>query len=244
MKIIKLCCLILYLYSWSNLYAQYKEYSGVVTENDDTSLIGVSVSVKNSTNGTVTDIDRKFTIHASPGDFLVFSYVGYETVEIQLTNDEVLLVSMNEQSTYLNEMVVIGYGQLKKSDLTAAIASVKSEDLIKTSITSIDQGLQGRAAGVVVTNISGQPGAGTSIRIRGTSSVMGTNEPLYVIDGIPVINGGASSGAMNTPALNPMALMNPNDVESIEVLKPKIPNFCNQDYSSSLSDAHSFPLKV
>jgi len=126
---------------------------------------------------------------------------------------------MEEQSIYLDEMVVVGYGQMKKSDLTAAITSVKSEDLIKTSITSIDQGLQGRAAGVVVTNISGQPGAGTSIRIRGTSSVMGTNEPLYVIDGIPVISGGASSGAMNTPPLNPMALMNPNDVESIEVLK-------------------------
>ena len=219
MKFLKLCVLLFCLCSWSNVYAQLRDYSGIVTEDDGTPLIGVTVLVKNTTNGTVTDIDGKFTIPALPGDFLVFSYVGYETVEVQLTNDEILAISMEDQSIYLDEMVVVGYGQMKKSDLTAAIASVKSEDLVKTAITSIDQGLQGRAAGVVVTNISGQPGAGTSIRIRGTSSVMGTNEPLYVIDGIPIINGGASSGAMNTPPLNPMALMNPNDVESIEVLK-------------------------
>lgn len=219
MKLLKLCVLLFCLCSWSNVYAQLIDYSGIVTEDDGTPLIGVTVLVKNTTNGTVTDIDGKFTIQAQPGDYLVFSYVGYETVEVQLTNDENLVISMEDQSIYLDEMVVVGYGQMKKSDLTAAITSVKSEDLIKTSITSIDQGLQGRAAGVVVTNISGQPGAGTSIRIRGTSSVMGTNEPLYVIDGIPVISGGASSGAMNTPPLNPMALMNPNDVESIEVLK-------------------------
>ena len=219
MRPLKLCCLLLYLCLWSNLYAQHKDYSGIVTEDDGTPLIGVSVLVKNTTNGTVTDIDGRFTLHASPGDYLVFSYVGYETIEVQLTDNATLSIIMNGESIYLNEMVVVGYGQMRKSDLTAAIASVKSDDLIKTSITSIDQGLQGRAAGVVVTNTSGQPGAGTSIRIRGTSSVMGTNEPLYVIDGIPVINGGASSGAMNTPPLNPMALMNPNDVESIEVLK-------------------------
>ncbi|MCE5180041.1 MAG: TonB-dependent receptor [Porphyromonadaceae bacterium] len=219
MRPLKLCCLVLYLCLWSNLHAQHKDYSGTIAGDDGIPLIGVSVLIKNTTNGTVTDIDGKFNISALPGDYLVFSYIGYETVEVLLTNNETLSITMRDESIYLDEMVVVGYGQMKKSDLTAAISSVKSEDLIKTSITSIDQGLQGRAAGVVVTNISGQPGAGTSIRIRGTSSVMGTNEPLYVIDGIPVINGGASSGAMNTPPLNPMALMNPNDVESIEVLK-------------------------
>lgn len=219
MRHLKFCCLLLFLYAWSNIYSQHRNYSGLVTEADGTPLIGVTVLVKNSTNGTVTGIDGTFAIRALPGETLVLSYVGYEAVELQLTNNENLRITMNLQSIDLDEMVVVGYGQMKKSDLTAAISSVKSEDLIKTSITSIDQGLQGRAAGVVVTNISGQPGAGTSIRIRGTSSVMGTNEPLYVVDGIPVINGGASSGAMSTPPLNPMALMNPNDVESIEVLK-------------------------
>jgi len=219
MRHLKFCCLLLFLYAWSNIYSQHRNYSGLVTEADGTPLIGVTVLVKNSTNGTVTGIDGTFAIRALPGETLVLSYVGYEAVELQLTNNENLTITMNLQSIDLDEMVVVGYGQMKKSDLTAAISSVKSEDLIKTSITSIDQGLQGRAAGVVVTNISGQPGAGTSIRIRGTSSVMGTNEPLYVVDGIPVINGGASSGAMSTPPLNPMALMNPNDVESIEVLK-------------------------
>lgn len=219
MGFLKLCCLLLFICSWSNANAQHKKYSGIVTDTDGTPLINVSVLVKNTTNGTVTDVDGKFNIDAMVGDYLVISYIGYEATEIGLSNNLAITISMTKQSIYLNEMVVVGYGQMKKSDLTAAIASVKSKDLIKTSITSIDQGLQGRAAGVVVTNISGQPGAGTSIRIRGTSSVMGTNEPLYVIDGIPVINGGASSGAMHSPSLNPMALMNPNDVESIEVLK-------------------------
>ena len=219
MRHLKFCSLLLFLCAWTNIYSQHRNYSGLVTEADGTPLIGVTVLVKNSTNGTVTGIDGTFVIRALPGETLVLSYVGYQTVEMQLTNNENLTITMNPQSIGLDEMVVVGYGQMKKSDLTAAISSVRSEDLIKTAITSLDQGLQGRAAGVVVTNISGQPGAGTSIRIRGTSSVMGTNEPLYVVDGIPVINGGASSGAMSTPPLNPMALMNPNDVESIEVLK-------------------------
>jgi len=151
MRPLKLCCLLLYLCLWGSLYAQHKDYSGIVTENDGTPLIGVSVLVKNTTNGTVTDIDGRFTLQASPGDYLVFSYVGYETIEVQLTNNTSLSITMNDESIYLNEMVVVGYGQMKKSDLTAAIASVKSDDLVKTSITSIDQGLQGRAAGVVVT---------------------------------------------------------------------------------------------
>lgn len=199
MRHLKFCSLLLFLCAWTNIYSQHRNYSGLVTEADGTPLIGVTVLVKNSTNGTVTGIDGTFVIRALPGETLVLSYVGYQTVEMQLTNNENLTITMNPQSIGLNEMVVVGYGQMKKSDLTAAISSVRSEDLIKTAITSLDQGLQGRAAGVVVTNISGQPGAGTSIRIRGTSSVMGTNEPLYVVDGIPVINGGASSGAMSTP---------------------------------------------
>ncbi len=204
---------------WGNIYAQQKQYSGTVSEEDGTPLVGVSVIVKNTSNGTVTDLDGHFTLNASVGDYLVFSYVGYETEEIRLTANQTLNTTLKAQVNYLEELVVVGYGTQKKSDLTASISSVKSEDLVKTSITSVDQGLQGRAAGVVVTNTSGQPGAGTSIRIRGTSSIMGTNEPLYVIDGVPVISGGASSGAMNTPSLNPMASLNPNDVESIEVLK-------------------------
>lgn len=218
-NLFRICCILLFALLSNSVYAQQTQYSGVLTEDDGTPLIGVAVVVKNTTNGTVTDLDGNFSINAKSGDYLVFSYIGYETLEIKLTNNTTIKASMKSQSTYLDELVVVGYGQMKKSDLTAAISSVKSSDLVKTSITSIDQGLQGRAAGVVVTNTSGQPGAATSIRVRGTSSVMGTNEPLYVIDGIPIIDGGATSGAMNTPSLNPMASINPNDVESIEVLK-------------------------
>lgn len=191
----------------------------MVTEDDGAPLVGVSVIVKNTNKGIITDVNGRYALNASVDDYLVFSYVGYETVEVRLTDNQTLNVTLKSQVNYLDELVVVGYGTQKKSDLTASISSVKSEDLIKTSITSVDQGLQGRAAGVVVLNTSGQPGAATSVRIRGTSSIMGTNEPLYVIDGIPVISGGASSGAMVTPSLNPMATLNPNDVESIEVLK-------------------------
>ena len=125
MRHLKFCSLLLFLCAWTNIYSQHRNYSGLVTEADGTPLIGVTVLVKNSTNGTVTGIDGTFVIRALPGETLVLSYVGYQTVEMQLTNNENLTITMNPQSIGLDEMVVVGYGQMKKSDLTAAISSVK-----------------------------------------------------------------------------------------------------------------------
>jgi TonB-linked SusC/RagA family outer membrane protein len=215
----KCCVLVLSLFLSISLYAQQAKYKGVVKDPDGNTIPGVTVYVKNTGTGTATIDDGSFTLSASENDVVMFSFVGFESVEITLGTRTELEITLKPDATTLDETVVIGYGSLKKSSLTAAVTSVKSEDLVKTSITSVDQGLQGRAAGVVVMNTSGQPGAATSIRIRGTSSVMGTNEPLYVVDGVPIVGGGASAGSFNSPGLNPMASINPNDVESIEILK-------------------------
>jgi outer membrane receptor protein involved in Fe transport len=123
---------------------------------------------------------------------------------------------MDENS--LDELVVIGYGSVRKSDLTGSVSSIKSQDFINTAVSSIDQGLQGKAAGVVVSMGSGQPGAASSIRIRGTNSINGNNEPLYVIDGVFIVPE-TNVGAVTGPSLNPLASINPSDIESVEILK-------------------------
>jgi TonB-linked SusC/RagA family outer membrane protein len=217
--LLKICFCIAFIFITINVYAQQKEYKGIVKEENGEGFSGVNVMIKGTKTVAITDKNGLFSIIASEGETLVFSFIGYKTMEVPLMLNTNLTVILSAESKELDELIVIGYGYEKKSDLTAAISSVKSKDLIRTSITSVDQGLQGRAAGVVVVNTSGQPGGATSIRIRGTSSVMGTNEPLYVIDGVPIVNGGTSSGAFSSPSLNPMAMLNPNDVESMEILK-------------------------
>ena len=211
---------LLFVLAGPRVQAQQQSYQGNVKDTDGAPLSGVSIAIKGTSTGTVTDGNGSFTIQAKRGDYLVFSYVGYEGQEILLGESRTVDVVLSPQVNLLEEMVVVGYGQVRKGDLTSAISSVKAADLVKTSVTSLDQGLQGRAAGMVVTNTSGQPGAATSIRIRGTSSIMGTNEPLYVIDGIPVIGeGSTSTGMFHSPALNSLTSINPGDVESIEILK-------------------------
>jgi TonB-linked SusC/RagA family outer membrane protein len=217
--LLKICFCAAFIFIVTSGYAQQKEYKGVVREDDGLGFPGVNVMIKGTKTVTVTDENGHFSIMASEGETLVFSFIGFKTMEVPLMVNTNLSVILSAETRELDELIVIGYGYEKKSDLTAAVSSVKSKDLMRTSITSVDQGLQGRAAGVVVVNTSGQPGGATSIRIRGTSSVMGTNEPLYVIDGVPVVNSGTSSGAFASPALNPMAMLNPNDVESMEILK-------------------------
>jgi TonB-linked SusC/RagA family outer membrane protein len=216
---LKTCLCTVFLLIVINALAQPKEYKGIVKEENGDGFPGVNVMIKGTRTVTVTDENGHFSIIASEGETLVFSFIGYKAMELPVMSNTNLSIVLSTETRELDEMIVVGYGYEKKSDLTAAISSVKSKDLVRTSITSVDQGLQGRAAGVVVVNTSGQPGGATSIRIRGTSSVMGTNEPLYVIDGVPVVNGGTTSGALHSPSLNPMAMLNPNDVESMEILK-------------------------
>ena len=202
-----------------------KDIKGTICDESGEPIIGASVIVKGTSNGTISDLDGKFTLSVSDKAVIEISFVGYETQEIKMNTSKTdFKIVLRDDAELLEEVVVVGYGVQKKSDLTSAVATVKSDELAATSVTSLDQGLQGRAAGVVVLNTSGQPGAGTSIRIRGTSSINGNNEPLYVIDGIPVT--GRSQGELkgdammyaNQPGTESIADVNPEDIESISVL--------------------------
>ncbi|KAA3438787.1 TonB-dependent receptor [Rufibacter hautae] len=196
---------------------------GKVTSRDGNEpLAGVSVTVKGTTNGTSTDAQGAFTLSVPDEEaVLVFSYIGFVSREIPVKNQSWVSVVLSPNYQELTQVVVIGYGTTTKSDLTGSVASVKSEELLATPTTSFEQALQGRAAGVQVTQTSGKPGAEASIRIRGTSSINAGNEPLYVIDGMLVSSDAndMSLGVNLGPRISALSTINPNDIESIEVLK-------------------------
>jgi TonB-linked SusC/RagA family outer membrane protein len=193
----------------------------VVDGENDEPLPGVNVLVKGTTTGTVTDIDGNYRINVPTGyNTLVFSSVGYETMEQEIGNQNTLNVTLMPDLQSLSEVVVVGYGTQERREVTGAISSVKSEEIDKLAIQSLDQALQGQAPGVVVTQNSGEPGGNVSVRIRGVGS-FGNNEPLYVIDGFPVFNdnGRVGSAGFSNNDFNSLAMLNPKDIESIEILK-------------------------
>lgn len=201
---------------------QAKKITGRVTTETGDPLTGVSIQVKNTQRGTTSGDSGRYEIEVTGKDpVLIFSYVGYVKQELRVAGsgamDVVLVLEKNE----LSQVVVIGYGTIKKSDITGSVASVKADELKAIPATSFDQALQGRAAGVQVTTLSGKPGAETSIRIRGTTSINAGNEPLYVIDGMLITSDGndMSTGVTLGPRIGPLASINPNDIESIEILK-------------------------
>ena len=188
--------------------------SGTVSEADGSSLPGVGISVKGTALGTAADMNGNFTL-IIPTDraVLVFKYLGFENQEVSVFgNTSGLKVVMKENAQVLDEVVVIGYGGMKRSDLTGSVASIRSEDIRKSMSTSLEQAMQGRLAGVQVTQNSGAPGAGISVSIRGVNTLNG-NEPLYVIDGVAISSqpGGRASSVLSS--------INPDDIESLEVLK-------------------------
>ncbi len=185
--------------------------SGTVTlQSDGEPLTGASVRIKGTSLGVATDIDGRYSLQASTGDVLVFSYIGCVTEEVKVSGPT-LDVQLKDDIQKLDDVVVVGYGTMKRSDITGSVVSVSEKDIKKTVVTTVDQALQGRAAGVQVTQNSGSPGGGISVAIRGTNSLNG-NEPLYVIDGIAVE--GQTNG--NSSALSNI---NPSDIVSLEVLK-------------------------
>ena len=200
----------------------YLKISGKVTDPSGSPLPGVTVIIKETTNGTVTNANGEYSLTNVPGNAtLQFSFVGMKTQEIQVEGKISIDVTMEEDAIGIEEVVAVGYGTMKKSDLTGSVASVRSDDIQTVKITSPDQALSGRIAGVQVTQQSSAPGGGVSIRIRGGNSVNGDNEPLYVIDGFPVTsnNSTRSVGSAGNVAPNALSSINPNDIESIEVLK-------------------------
>jgi len=186
---------------------------GTVTDPDSgEGLIGANVVVKGTTVGTVTDFDGSYSLVVPEGfDILSFSYTGYTTIEVKLTNEDVVNVALG-QGKLLEEVVLIGYGTVKRQDATGSIQSVSSKDFNKGAITGAQELLAGKIAGVVIST-GGAPGEGAAIRIRGESSLQASNDPLIVIDGVPIEGDGVDGGR------NPLNIINPNDIESFTVLK-------------------------
>ena len=209
-------CLWLCAFS-QHVFAQNVTVKGTVADTRGEPLIGVTVQVRGTSIGTVTDVDGKFSLpNVSPNATLEISYVGMNPQIIVLNGRTSLEVVMQEDAELLEELVVVGYGQMRRSDLTGAVTSVSSEAVARSISTSIDQVLQGRAAGVQVQQNSGMPGASTSVRIRGVNSLSASTEPIYVIDGV-IIEGGATS--TNNTNTNALASINPADIVSMDILK-------------------------
>ncbi|MFZ1236472.1 MAG: TonB-dependent receptor [Prevotella sp.] len=183
-------------------FAQKTICKGVVSDSDGNLVIGASVIQKGTSNGSITDADGQFIISVDPNAVLVFSYIGYKTIEVPASNN--MKVVLESDAAILNDVIVIGYGVQKKSVVTAAIAKVSSEDLLGKMPVRMDNALKGLAAGVNVTSSSGQPGAAPKIRIRGNGTI-NDSDPLYIVDGMPIEGG--------------LDYVNPNDISSIEVLK-------------------------
>jgi iron complex outermembrane receptor protein len=194
--------------------AQQSVLSGKVTDSSSgESLPGVSIVVEGTTIGTITNFDGNFTLNVNKGNAVVFSFVGYKSQRIVVGDQTKLSIALVVDNAELDEVVVIGYGQVKKSDATGAVSTVSSKDFNKGGITSPQDLLVGKSAGTVITTSGGAPGSGATIRIRGGSSMSASNDPLIIIDGFPVSNSGISGLA------NPLSTINPNDIETFTVLK-------------------------
>ena len=186
--------------------AQSKTVSGTVTDKTGETVIGASVVVKGTTNGTITDIDGKFTISNVPDNGIIqVSFVGYKTQDIPAGGKSVFHITLEEDAEILDEVVVVGYGVQKKSDVTGALTQVTEKTIKERPVQNALQAMQGKAAGVQITS-NNRPGELGDVRIRGNRSINASNDPLYVIDGIPMTAGS-------------MADVNPNDIESMEILK-------------------------
>ncbi|TLX71819.1 TonB-dependent receptor [Labilibacter sediminis] len=218
MKKVLLALLVLLVVGLQSVVAQTRYISGIVTDAvDGTSIPGVSILVKGTNQGTITDIDGRYNISLPHLDnTLVFTFMGMATQEIRVDNQEIINVSMKTDAIGVEEVTVVAYGAVTREARTGSVSSINSDEIMDIPVTSAEKALAGKMAGVMVTSNSGQPGAETSIRVRGSSSIHAGNEPLYVVDGIPFESGNHS---FFTNTGNALASINPNDIESITVLK-------------------------
>lgn len=210
-----------------SMVAQKVPVSGTVSDQTGP-VIGASVIEKGTTNGTMTDNDGRFTLTVSKGAVIEISSIGYKTQEITVGAQTNFTVTLSEDNEFLDEVVVVGYGSMKKSDLAGASVSMKESDLKGSIISSLDQSLQGRAAGVTAVTTSGAPGSSSSIRVRGQATINANAEPLYVIDGV-IVQGGGNTGADfglgdalgngKVSTISPLSTINPADIVSMEILK-------------------------
>ncbi len=219
-------CLAMLFLSFS-LMAQTKQVSGTVVDEIGP-VAGASVIEKGTQNGAVTDLDGKWTLSVPQGATIVISSIGYKDVELLVGSQNVYNATLQEDRQLLDEVVVVGYGTMKRSDLSGSSVSMSEESLRGSIVSSLDQTLQGRAAGVTAVQTSGAPGSSSSIRVRGQATINANAEPLYVIDGV-IVQGGGNSGASfglgdalgngAVSTISPLSTINPADIVSMEILK-------------------------
>ncbi|MBZ4033258.1 TonB-dependent receptor [Flavobacterium sp. 17A] len=224
--------LILFLLLTSNFITAQVKVSGTVSDEKGLSIPGANISVAGSKVTVSTDFDGKYSIDVAPNATLLFSFIGFTTQKVAVEGKKTINVILKSNAEDLKDVVVIGYGTQKRKDVNSAISSIASKDIENLKLASFDQMMQGKAAGVVVNSNSGEPGSNVSVRIRGVSSLTGTNEPLYVIDGVPISGDARNSSTSGRNAagdsnfsnngnitVSPLALINPSDIESIDILK-------------------------
>ncbi|MFD1630941.1 TonB-dependent receptor plug domain-containing protein [Pseudopedobacter beijingensis] len=204
-------------------YAQLK-VSGKVSDTDGNSLPGVSIKIKGSQKGTVSDAKGSFSLSVNnSNEMLVFSYIGFKPKEIPANSSSISDVRLDvEETRSLDQVVVIGYGVSKLGDVTGSISNIKGDVLTQTGANNVSEALQGRIAGLKVNNQSGEPGGSINMQIRGANSINASSSPLFVIDGLQIdVNGSevATSSVGGYTSYNPLATLNPNDIESVDVLK-------------------------
>lgn len=197
-------------------HGQEKTLTGTVTDQNDMPLPGVNVLVKGTTTGTQTDFDGNYSIEASESETLVFSYLGQKTLEMNVGESNTLNVQMEEDAAQLDEVIVVGYGSQSKRKVTDNIATISSDQINEIPTPSLQSALTGKAAGVRITQINGKVEGGIKVRVRGVSTISSSQEPLYVVDGVPITNADES---VNDSPINPLVSLNPNDIESIQILK-------------------------
>lgn len=183
--------------------AQMKPVSGTVSDESGEPIIGANVMIKGTKIGSLTDFDGHYSLNVDPNSTLVFTYVGYKTEEIPVAGKSVIDVTLKEDRGLLDEVVVVGYGTVKRRDLTGAVSSMKNADVVAAPTNNVMEALQGKVAGMDITKGSGEAGSDVNILLRGSRSIYGDNSPLFIIDGLP--------GSYNQ--------LNPSDIESIDVLK-------------------------
>jgi len=213
LSVFRQAMMVIMLLAGTMAYAQTTISGTVVDASNDEPVIGASVLVKGTTTGTITDFDGNFTLSAASDAVLQVSYMGYKSLEVPVAGKKVLKIALHEDNELLDEVVVVGYGVVKKNDATGSVTAIKPDEMNKGLQTNAQDMLQGKIAGVNITNNGGTPGGGATIRIRGGSSLNASNDPLIVIDGLAMDNNGIQGVS------NPLSMVNPSDIETLTVLK-------------------------
>ena len=195
-----------------------RSVSGRIVDSQGSPLVGVTITVKGTTTGTTTDLDGNYRLSVPENaGTLVFTYIGFETQEVDVGSRTVIDITLGEDVTELSEIVITGYGQQLKTELTGNIAKVSGDDIVNLPVPNFEEALQGRASGVFIEGSNGKLGQGIKVRVRGTSSITADSQPLFIVDGVPITS--QNVGNPTEAAVNPLSDINPNDIASIDVLK-------------------------